>query len=153
MKEYMLAVLLEQKAPGEEFGRWPLHITLVPWFQLKGSIEKLTQDIQSAVSSFQAFAAKVGPRKQWGTHTVHLIDDPVVHELHKRLLEVVKKHGKLTAPIRLTGKQYRPHITQKPYATVQRGFQVHVKQIYLIEAPKKNPLIRLKKVTAVGVLN
>jgi hypothetical protein len=152
MKEYMLAILLEQKGTDEEFGRWPLHITLVPWFQLQKPLGELQEALTSELSTRQSFNVTVGPKKQWGVHTVHLIDSTALHSLHNNLLGVVKDHAKLTAPLRFTGKLYQPHITQKSYARVERGFKVSVKQVYLIEAPKKNPLTRLKKVVTVGVL-
>ncbi|MBI3624166.1 2'-5' RNA ligase family protein [Candidatus Saccharibacteria bacterium] len=149
----MLAVLLEQKQRGETFARWPLHITLVSWFQLQKPLPQLVDAVQQAAMTHQVFHVVVGPAKQWRHHQVHLIESKTLESLHQSLLGIVKRHAQFMNQPMAVGPDFTPHITQKPYAKVQSGFRLPVKQIYIIEAPIINPINRFKKVVGVAELN
>ncbi len=148
----MLAVLLERKEAGNEFGRWPLHVTLIPWFKLEKPVQELSASIQHLLDTFQQFSVKVGSQKQWGRNTVFTINSPALHALHNGLLQLINQEANITAPMRFVGEDFQPHITQKAYATVQPGFSVTIKKIYLIEAPKTKPIDRIKRVVSIGNL-
>lgn len=154
MNEYMLAVLLEQKNQGESFGRWPLHVTLVPWFELKQPLADVVAGLTDVLRSCQSFSVKIGHKHTLHGKAVTLVEpSAALHALHMNLVDFVDECGLLDKSTNFIGKDYVPHITEKINATVQPGFNVAVKKIYLIEAPKTNPHTRLKRVAAIGVLS
>ena len=154
MNEYMLAVLLEQKNEGESFGRWPLHITLVPWFAIKGNLDEAAGAFKTALQSSQAFSVTTGTKTRLHGREVALVQtSTALQALHMKLLHFVDEYGAVEEPLRFVGKDYTPHITEKVNATVQPGFNISVKKVYLIEAPKGNPSTRIKRVVSIGVLS
>ncbi len=149
----MLAVLLEQKEQGESFGRWPLHITLVPWFDIPGNLSEAVGALMGTLQSSHAFSVTTGSKTSLHGRKVALIrDSAALRALHVKLLDFVGEYGRSAEPLRYVGQEYTPHITEKVNATVQPGFAVAVKKIYLIEAPKTNPSTRIKRVACVGEL-
>lgn len=149
----MLAFLLEDLPAGQKFGRWPLHITLAPWFMLAGQVESFIVKLNQMTQACQRFTITVGPKQQWARHSVHLIEPSrALQSLHNRLLELVQESVDSEVFVRLADQQFRPHITNKEYAKVQEGFVLRVDRVHLIEAPKSNPLTRIKAVTGIGIL-
>ncbi len=154
-KEYIIAYLLEPLTEDTNFGRWPLHITLIPWFEIDKS-DKAKNVVRKISSSHKPFSTTVGEKALFGSD--HNIEVYVVKEkqplrtLHNALVTELKAAGANFLDIKYMNDNYNPHITKKSYANVQPGYQLKISKIHLIEAPIGNRLTRLKKVVAVGNL-
>ncbi len=154
-KEYIVAVLLENKSINEEFGRWPLHITIVPWFEIKNSTKAINA-IKRVSKYHKPFSVIVGEKAMFGPkHTVEvnrLAEDQPLKTLHEALTHELNVAGANFMHKHYMGNGYNPHITKRSFANVQPGHTLNIKNVYLIEAPIGNRLTRIKKVVGIGNL-
>src|SRR5690348_4767850 len=112
----LVCVLLQPLEPGTAFHRWPLHITIVPWFRSTADTKALTESLRDALQSRAAFtiaangAARFG---RGGAKHVRLVKLPsplmdierVVRDLlHNRQAWLVDE----TTRVR---REYKPHVT------------------------------------------
>lgn len=154
-KEYLIVYLLEQMPDGYDFGRWPLHITIMPWFEIddpKQAIDALKNVCKTHKPSW----VTVGKTDYFGAKhdlEVNLIANPnPLTSLHKELLETLKSVDAQFPHKKNLARNFMPHITKKSYAKVQPGYKIKIDKIHLIEAPISNRLTRLKKVISIGEL-
>ncbi len=154
--EYMVAFLLDSKLPNGSFMRWPLHITIVPWFEIddpSNAIEVFNK-VCIAHKPFSVLVGEptyLGPRQ---TIDVNIIEKShPLDSLHRDLIDDLETAQVRFKSSKYIGDNYQPHITKKSYARVQPGYHLKIKSLYFLEAPVANKLSRLKKVISVGHLN
>jgi 2'-5' RNA ligase len=154
-KEYLIVYLLEQLPKGLDFGRWPLHITIVPWFEIEDPA-KAAEILKQVCQTHKPFWATVGPTALFGSKNnlpVHTISNPnSLVSLHKELTYLLEAANAKFPNDKNLGKNYIPHITKKSFGKVQQGYRIDIDKIHLVEAPIANRLTRLKKVISVGYL-
>jgi len=137
MESLIVVHLVERRPVGTTFPRlrvaWPLHITLLPWFEVEDS---RTADLLSAIEryakSLRKFVAVVGDTENFGPGKdipVNLIvDQQPIAKMHDDLLDLTKQHGALlssqaNALSSAAGRKYRAHITHHVVnGTVHRRF-------------------------------
>ncbi len=133
-----LGHFVEQASVGQPFPRsnWPLHITLVPWF-LCSSSDKLDEELEGILASLKPFEVTVGEPAMFGSKKnirVNLIEpSSQLQKLHKLLVDLVHKLGKIDTDERFTGDGYRPHITHVAGRNAKPGERILVDSLHLTE--------------------
>lgn len=132
-RDYIYVAMVKPQPVGRRFTQWPLHITLLPWFQAP-SIAAVEQLAQAAARDFTPFTVTVGKREYFGSSrqlAVKLIKtSEQIMELHNRLLNGVMSKG-WNMPGRYTGEHYRPHVTRKAGKDAEGSMQIDA--IYVAE--------------------
>jgi 2'-5' RNA ligase len=113
-KEFVIVNMLEPIGIGTRFAMWPLHMTLLPWFNAP-DVETVKQQIELALSDFQPFEVEVGQREHFGQRKLPVMlikNTPKLQALHETLLKVINVNG-WDLPGRYTGEHFKPHVTHK----------------------------------------
>lgn len=112
MADFVIVHILDEYETGKQFSMWPLHVTLLPWFDApdaNGVVEALTPLLEkSAPINVQlGDFAKLGAKRT----ARMLITSTDLKTLHEQLLKIVEDNG---WPIRgrYTGSHFSPHITR-----------------------------------------
>ncbi|MGH7197035.1 MAG: 2'-5' RNA ligase family protein [Candidatus Saccharimonadales bacterium] len=132
--ELMIASCLGDIEKGEVFQRWPLHITLVPWFSLSHDQRfELDEALRHIAERTPTFTVIGGEIAHFGPHRrqVRLLGDRALHELHGRLTKVVEHTGGQIISSAHIGEHYRPHITERDEG-VEEGEEVRVHGFQLV---------------------
>ena len=141
--EYILVALLDDYAAGDTFTAWPLHATLVTWFDPHDEAA-LSAKLRTIASETSAITSRVGERRTWGPNIVNVIDrTPELNTLHQRLLAAVTTHAQLLTNQQYMGDNYTPHVTHQGGLSVVAGENIEISRVYLI---KKQPKLREKTV-------
>lgn len=142
--------MLEKVKRQEIFTTWPLHLTLVPWFEISGnnlshfllSMEKVCGDnppLRLVAKDTDYF----GPRKV----KVTLIEPTEqLLTLHTKLVEVIYDCDAKLISAKHTRDDYRPHVTDRGEKGPARK-ELVIKQVHLVARGEKNDR------QVVGVLN
>lgn len=117
--EDILVTFLDERPEGFEFERsretWPLHITVVSWFET-GDEAALDGALTDAVRDEEPFPAQLGEQEMFGadgTIPVNPIaEQPSLMFLHRRLSAVVVANAVTPPDTTWAGDAYRAHVTQ-----------------------------------------
>lgn len=123
-RTYILVHLVEKYAAGYVFEKtrsaWPLHITLVPWFEINEIfIDVLREDLSIYVDQTKPFIAPVGEEQylissgESGVLVNVMAKQDPIHELHNSLMDIIDLSGaKLLNQDQVFVRQkYLAHIT------------------------------------------
>ena len=132
----MIAYMLEPVDIGDRFSMWPLHMTLLPWFEAP-SAQPVEQRLSEKLKGVASFKVVVGERAIFGSQLpVMLIDHTsVIQQLHEKLLEMLEENNWQLRG-RYTGASFRPHVTQK--AGQDASGTLHVTSLHIVEALPQN---------------
>jgi len=136
-RRYAAAYMLDKPKLGEVFTKWPLHITVLPWFECQdiaiyvGMLEKTARKIRP-------FYVTVGREADFGPDggvPVKLVNKTYpLTELHAtvcRLLMYGKGHAG-SREERIT-RPWRPHITVRGDRHISTGTKVLVDSLDIVE--------------------
>jgi len=145
--EYIVVAALRPLKVGEQFIGWPLHATIVPWFD--------SEDQSTAIASFKQANTSLGtvearitaddyfgPRRNV---LVHRLDASELYDIHNRLLDEIEKRGGDCPFPHYTRKHYRPHITHKQDCQLQIGDQITFSAVYLVRTNRNESRLRRQK--------
>lgn len=134
-KEYTIVALLEDVSVGETIIKWPLHVTILPWFSFYDYSAFLNQ-IHDIAQKTEPIEIRVGTRATWGVNTVNVIDYSIaLHRLHEEILKIASAHGNLRKNgHEFIGRNYTPHITHQGRLFVHAGYDFTIKRIYVVES-------------------
>jgi hypothetical protein len=115
MPELMIAHLFEPMEEGTIFNRWPLHMSLLPWFN--------TEQVAIIQTEFEALAARqekirvaVGDLAIVGTirkKQAQLLElTPELELLHESILDIATPRGTIR-PTEPVGDDYTPHVVKR----------------------------------------
>ncbi len=109
---------------------WPYHITLLPWYKIDDSkLINWDQRLKEIADSYKPFQAEVGEEDYFGNHRDILVGRLAVESfrpLHYRLLNSLQDVDGTLRDRSHTGKDFRPHITQRYEALLPKGFELTV---------------------------
>ena len=129
----ILAIGVDSLDEGSEFREWPLHITLVPWFE-EAKQPQLSDGLETVAGYIRPFEAKLGARALFGAQQ----DVPVwtieenrsLQSLHNHTLTVVyDANGQLDYSY--VGYHYKPHITVRQNENIDPV--QHISQMALVD--------------------
>lgn len=113
--DYLVVYMVEPIEVGTQFTRWPLHMTIVPWFTAD-DLQAVLEVLRPVVMTHKAFTAGVGERVFYGQTkklpVKLIINNEQLQAFHMAILGAVVGAG---WPLqgRYTGVNYSPHVTQK----------------------------------------
>lgn len=138
MREFVIAYMVEPVDVGVRFTMWPLHMTLLPWFEAPDA-ETVQHELTKKLAATRAFDVSVGERTSFGVTKrlpVMLIKpDAKLQALHDKLLEMTAANS---WPLqgRYTGTSFKPHVTQKTGKDAE-GL-LHIDELAIVEAQPQN---------------
>lgn len=119
---------------GQRFTLWPLHVTLLPWFEAPDG-KAVEACVRVATNSTRPCSVSTTERGYYGLKgnlpVMKLEITSQLQTLHKTLLSAVEEQG-WEVKGRYIGNNYTPHITQK----AGRGFEgeLNIDTIHIAEA-------------------
>ncbi len=132
----------EQHQKGEVFEQFPLHITLLPWFDVPYR--------QSLLHSVQNFATRQSPQRveaageaMFGPNEdirVRLLGRVgSLHAMHEELLEIVsRQHGEILTP-EFVDKKYVPHVTYQGDYGLEEGEVRTIDRLQVVSGDMTGP--------------
>jgi len=123
LRSLIIVHLVEERPEGNTFPRkradWPLHVTLVPWFNVSDDKrELLLTALQTYAASKQSFGVHVGDEEQFGaTKDVPvnlLVEQAPVAQLHNELMAIVQQYG------------VQFHNNASAYSGVEQIYRAHI---------------------------
>jgi 2'-5' RNA ligase len=154
--EYIIACLLgptkyEDRFGEDRFGRWPSHITVIPWFDVEHKDEAIAVMQRMAILQ-RKFTVVIGPEEEFGprgTVPVMTVQSPALQNMHTMLVgEIENVGGDIPFPQYIIGN-YRPHIAKKNDKVFRKNDQIVIDRLFLISAPRlESRLTRLKKIVS-----
>lgn len=115
VSDFLVVYMVDTVEVGERFTRWPLHMTILPWFTAD-SLNAVLEVLQPVVRQHQPFTVEVGERAFYGQikklPVKLIVNNEQLQALHTDVLGAVTGAG---WPLqgRYTGANYSPHVTQK----------------------------------------
>ncbi len=148
--DLILVHMLESQEEGSYFDRkrWPLHITLLPWFEAP-DLEMVRAKLTAKLKGIKSFEVTVGERSFHGDYkgrpVMEINNSPQLQHLHETLLSVIQEN-QWPLQGRYTSKLYSPHVTQK--AGRDAAGTLHIAAVYIAE---KLPMGYRQLVAKVGL--
>ena len=132
-QKYVIAHFFKPEADGYNFSanEWPLHVTLLPNFTLRKSLEELESKIEEVALNTPSFEiepqdrAVFGPNQDVPVMLIKPSDDLI--GLHNNLIKVLDEVVATYDTPQYIADGYRPH------ATIQENGQVKVVQTYKVD--------------------
>ena len=137
MREFVVAYMVEPVDIGTRFTLWPLHMTLLPWFDAP-DVEAVRQGLAKKLTATRAFEVLVGERSSFGINKLPVMlmkPNAELQALHEKLLGSVEENDWQLRG-RFTGATFKPHITQK--AGKDAIGTLRIDELSIIEAQPQN---------------
>jgi 2'-5' RNA ligase len=132
---------------GEEvFSRWPLHITLVPWFEYPEPESILANHLDDFLKKVRITEGVVGKKTWFGYDLPVRLVEPKdkIAKLHNDLLGAVSAAGGQLSAKTYTGPRYTPHITVRGQRSIEPGLVIKIDRITLVKSVSDQPQLRQK---------
>ncbi|GAC1387821.1 MAG: hypothetical protein NVSMB37_6420 [Candidatus Saccharimonadales bacterium] len=146
LRTFVLVYLIDNLKVGDQFVRsrltWPLHITVIPWFQTnKANATGLIKVFQQYLNTIDTFDVTIGPRANFGAKNqipVSLIEGSltILNQMHQSLLERLQSvNGQIDTSRQIyVGEKYRPHVTHHGTRMPNQDNTMHIDNLALVEA-------------------
>lgn len=132
----LVCAFVEPQKAGARFKTWMLHVTIVPWFRLEDSSERIAIGLQKALTAIQPFEAKtvgetvMGPRKR----RAHLLESAAFPEIEQQVRNYLhKKRAWLVDETTKKPRTFRPHVTFQGDEHLASDDRVRCSNVYLVE--------------------
>ncbi len=134
--EFVIVIMLEPVSLGREFIDWPLHITIVPWFD-GNDAKKLDGILSEATKTFPSFSVEVSKIEKFGPKKnikVNLIkSSPELNELHWSILNVLEKNNFGIHQKEYIGNGYKAHVTHQSHGQKREGENLRINSFTLVK--------------------
>jgi hypothetical protein len=152
-QRYVIIKLLEQLKDGDEFSpeNYPLHITVVPSFQLERMDDVLLGKIRQLCSNFKTFTLIAGEDEFFGAnrevHVTTMIMNDNLQELHDSLVSILSDAGATFDEPQYMLENYRAHATVQETIRLHEGDSITISNITIIDKlpnglPTKRKLLK-----------
>ncbi len=134
MREFVIAIIVDDYEIGKLFTIWPLHITLLPPFNML-SVDDILGRLTPITKSTQPIKAEVGGSKIMGeARTARLITpNSNLADLHSKILQAIELKS-LAVSGRHTGEQYIPHISRTKSGRDFESDKIEIGKIQIVES-------------------
>lgn len=140
----------------QPFSKWPLHITIVPWFGLSEPVNDeryLTQELSQFLKHQKtedgqknAIEILVGDKTWFGPKlpvmTIEQSDGLI--NLHTKLLGKLNSLGVKLNNDKYSGSKYQPHITVRGDRYIKTDIKLKINSLTLIKSISEKPKLRQK---------
>lgn len=148
-QKYAIICLLEDIQEGYTYpsSDWPLHVTFVGTFAINWDVETIKQKLEQAAKEIKCATTKgigdeyFGPNNE--VHVILLEKNSSMNSIHRKLLDLLKQGNlKLNDP-QFSEDGYLPHSTIQKHAKVERGEEIKINNLALIDMyPDEDPYQR-----------
>src|SRR5690606_35864259 len=145
-QRYVIIKLLEQLKEGDEFSpeNYPLHITIVPSFQLERMDDVLLGKIKRLCDNLKAFTLTAGQDEYFGpnreVHVTTMVMNDEIRRLHNRLVGILADAGAIFDEPEYMFKNYHAHATVQRATRLYSNDSVTVEDVTIIDKlPNGNP--------------
>lgn len=112
----LACLMLEKVKLHQKFNKWPLHLTIVPWFSISPqNLSSFLASLQKASRGINSITIKpkgldyFGPKKDIRVFRVE--NNPKLLRLHQDLLKILDSCNAQLESSKYTGKNFIPHVT------------------------------------------
>lgn len=139
MAKYVIVKMIESQTIGSTFnsGKWPLHVTIIPNFEIKWDYKKLNSELEAVVNSCSQVRTVAntddlfGPDKDIPVTRLEL--RPELAKIHTTIVEFLENNdAKFELPIILK-ENYKPHITIQGSARVNTGDSINIDELSIVD--------------------
>lgn len=128
-KRQLLAFGIPEFEKGQTFDAWPLHLTVVPWFNVSAlEAWRLDRKLRDLTERTRPLHLKIGDAAMMGARhnvPVRLVDDSKrVDQFHADVLTQVHQAGIEIEDMTHVSYRYRPHITTRHGEELQDEYTV-----------------------------
>lgn len=146
---YLLANLIEKQQVGEEFQKWPLHVTLMPWFEFENEV-LLVEKLDTLFSTMDSFLYLGGEQDMFGPKknvpVFKVKNNSPMRTVHKQIMTLLSELGaKIDDPY--VGDNFFSHITVRNRDLHLTNVQFKLDSVDLILATKEWPKKVRKSIT------
>jgi 2'-5' RNA ligase len=149
MAKYVIVKMLQNQAIGSVFnsGQWPLHVTIIPNFEIEWDFNKLKSELGPVISTYRQVKtvattdALFGPDKNIPVTRFEL--KPELAKIHTEIVEFLESNGaKFELPI-ISKENYKPHATIQKSARITVGEDVTIDELCIVDKEaNSNPNLR-----------
>ncbi len=133
----LIAMFTDNSAAGDRFSRWPLHITIVPWFRLPADPKQLSIGLRKALYDIKSFDAGLTGRALFGPHhnrPAHLVEPEAFAQIEAKVRRYLhQKRAWLVDETTKTRHPFRPHITFQNGEKLTDDRQIHCSSLAIVE--------------------
>jgi 2'-5' RNA ligase len=138
--------MLEELEVGSVFTKWPLHITIVPWFFYESDLDELIRQMQKKLTNFRAFKVRVLGQAMFGPAgdvPVKLIEkNENLTKLHASLYHLLLSAKASPEREEYNTASYTPHITVRGDRNIDSGTEVMVNSVDILQDLKDGHMSR-----------
>lgn len=133
----LICLFVSPLATGYQFGRWPLHVTVVPWFRTNKATDEIA-DIMASVVAWGPLRLIAGEETGFGyrgrkrvtllqgSSELESIEQKVRTLLHNYKALIVDETTKKRGP-------FRPHVTHQQGKSLSKGDIFVCNSLYIVE--------------------
>lgn len=134
----LVCAFVEPQETGNQFTRWILHVTVVPWFRSQDSSESIALGLTKALVSIKPFEVLIdeeawfGPKKN---RKAHLVKTPSpLSDIEARVRNYFhKKRAWLVDETTKRSRRFRPHVTVQNNSSLKIGDRFNIGKLYIVE--------------------
>ena len=136
--EQLVVIPLEPLKKGRAFVDWPLHITIVPWFNcLETERQRLSDLLKAAAGRHHQFDSVIGQFEWFGKnqdlHVQLIVPNRQLNDLHLDVFNTLDRSGFPIHQKEYLGASYRPHLIYKPENKLAAGDIIKIDGFDLIK--------------------
>lgn len=134
----LICAFIENQTIGTQFQKWPLHLTIVPWFRLSDSSERLAKGLEKALTTVGTFEVTAegesffGPRKKRPVRLLQ-ISGPLMQTEAKVRSYLHQKCAWLVDETTKKRYAFRPHVTMQGEKSLPPGYTFQIQRLYMVE--------------------
>jgi 2'-5' RNA ligase len=132
----LVCAFVRPNAVGHSFKRWPLHVTIVPWFRADTPTDELAAEMQQALQDIPPFEVVMDGKATFGHNkTVRLVQQPTpFNAVESRVRAVLKRHKAWIADETTKRRRpFQPHVTDQADARLSAGDRFQCDELSIIE--------------------
>jgi 2'-5' RNA ligase len=133
----LVCVFVDEFKVGDIFSKWPLHVTIVPWFRLKASSDQLRRGLQKALRPIRPFRVEVGEVALFGpkkNRPAHLLEPSQLSDIEQRVRRYLQqKRSWLVDETTMKRRPFKAHITFQGDEHLEKGSIVPIDNLYIVK--------------------
>ena len=136
INRFIVSCMIKKSPVGAVFTKWPLHLTIVPWFLYEGDVNELIERMKQKLKDIRPFKIQVGDQKMFGPNRdvpVKLVDKNVeLTKLHSTIYHLLLSSGTQPEREEYNTAVYTPHITVRGDRNIASGEIVTIDSVDIL---------------------
>jgi 2'-5' RNA ligase len=134
----LICTLVRPISVNDTFITWPLHVTIVPWFRVDDTTNRIKVGLMRALSPISSFTATGGETTHFGPRhnrpAVLIVEPTPFHAVEQRVRTYLhKKRAWLVDETTKRPHTFRPHVTLQKNDQLQVGEAFQCDRVYIVE--------------------